>query len=97
MEEKLDLLIGLMRVAYREPLQAEQARILADPVTRAILRAAAKDWIDAGELKAKGAKQGKASKPTAERRIAELVADGHLRRAGAGSHVRYRSSGLVDP
>jgi Fic family protein len=97
LEAKLDLLIALLRVAHREPLEQRRAEVLSDPAARAILRAAARGWIDAGTLKSTAAKSGEVSKPTAERRIAELVADGVLRRAGAGPHVRYRSSGLFDP
>lgn len=97
LEAKLDLLIALLRVAHRGPIEERRAEVLSDPPTRAILQAAARGWIDAGALKAKAVKSGKVSKPTAERRIAELVADGVLRREGAGPHVRYRSSGLIDP
>jgi hypothetical protein len=97
LEAKLDLLIGLLRVAYREPLEKRRTEVLSDPAARAILQAAARGWVDAGTLKSMAAKGGKVSRPTAERRIAELVADGVLRRAGAGPHVRYRSSGLIDP
>jgi hypothetical protein len=97
LEDKLDLLIALLRVAHGAPLEERRAEVLSDPVSEAIMRAAARDWVDAGTLKTKAAKSGNASKPTAERRIAELVADGVLRRAGSGSHVRYRSSGLIDP
>lgn len=94
-EDKLDLLIGLMRVAYREPLRAERDRILSDPVSKAILFATEGDWVDAGELKRIAAAKCKVSKPTAERRIAELLADGTLLRVGSGPRVRYRSSGLI--
>jgi hypothetical protein len=97
LEAKLDLLIGLLRLAYREPLEQRRTDILSDPASKAILQLAARDWVDAGELKSVAAKRAKVSKPTVERRIAELVGDGVLRRAGAGAHVSYRSSGLIDP
>jgi hypothetical protein len=97
LEAKLDLLIALLRVAYRGPLAERRSEVLSDPTADAILRAAARGWIDAGALKLAATKGGRVSRPTAERRIAELVADGVLRRAGAGSNVRYRSSGLIDP
>lgn len=95
-EAKLDLLIGLLRLAYREPLEQRRTEVLSDPASRAILQGAARDWVDAGALKLTVAKGAKVSKPTVERRIAELVSDGVLRREGAGAHVRYRSSGLID-
>jgi hypothetical protein len=95
--DKLDLLIGLLRVAHREPLEQMRQRLLADPVSKAVLQLAAKGWIEAGTLKSSAAKKGRASKPTAERRIAELVTLGVLLRRGAGSSVRYRSSGLIEP
>lgn len=95
LEDKLDLLIGLLRIAYREPLEEQREAILADEVSKAALLAA-KNWIEAGDLKRIAARKGKVSKPTAERRIAELVTAGVLRRAGGGGHVRYRATGLVD-
>jgi hypothetical protein len=97
LEAKLDLMIALLRVAHREPLAERRSEILSDPTADAILRATARGWVDAGALKLAATEGGRVSRPTAERRIAELVADGVLRRAGAGAHVRYRSSGLIDP
>jgi Fic family protein len=97
LEAKLDLLIGLLRLAYREPLEQRRSEVLSDAASRAILQSAARDWVDAGTLKSTVTNGAKVSKPTVERRIAELVADGVLRREGAGAHVRYRSSGLIDP
>ena len=96
-EAKLDLLIGLLCLAYREPLEQRRIEVLSDPASRAILQGAARDWADAGALKSTAGRGASVSKPTVERRITELVADGALRRQGAGAHVRYRSSGLIDP
>ncbi len=50
-ESKLDLLISLFRIAHDEPLKAERAAILAEPVSKAILVGSG-DWIEAGKLKA---------------------------------------------
>jgi DNA-binding transcriptional ArsR family regulator len=96
LEARLDLLISLLRIAYREPIEAEHQRVLSDPASKAILGAARRDWIDAGELKRRAGSGTQASKPTIERRIAELVDRGVLSRRGAGGHVQYRSTGLID-
>lgn len=93
-EAKLDLLISLLRIAYRDPIESERERVLSDRTCKAVLSAARRDWIDAGDLKRSTARNTKASKPTIERRIAELVQLGALERAGAGGHVSYRATAL---
>jgi hypothetical protein len=95
-EAKLDLLISLLRIAYRDPVVQERDRVMADKVSKAILVVSRRDWIEAGQLKRLAAASGKASKPTVERRIAELVDLGALDRSGAGAHVRYRATALFE-
>jgi len=94
-ENKLDLLISLLRIAYSDPLQTEREAILAEPVSKAVL-AASGDWIEAGKLKAEVVKKAKVSQPTVSRRLAELVERGLITRAGAGGKVSYRTSGLIE-
>jgi hypothetical protein len=96
LEEKLDLLISLIRIAHRQPIDAVREEIASDRVKAAVLRGARRGWVEAGELKKTAAARSKASKPTVERRIAELVSLGALRKAGAGGHVRYRTTALFD-
>jgi hypothetical protein len=96
LEAKLDLLIALLRIAYREPLAAEREAILSDPVNEALLATLAKGPLDAGELKSRAAARARASKPTIERRIADLALRGALKRSGSGAQVSYRSTGLFD-
>lgn len=95
LEEKLDLLIGLFRIAYRAPIEAERHAIMGEPVSKAILELSG-EWIEAGKLKAAVTKETKVSVPTVSRRLAELSARGILSRAGGGPSVRYRSTGLLD-
>jgi hypothetical protein len=95
LEEKLDLLIGLFRIAHHEPIEAERQAILGEPVSKAILDLSG-DWIEAGKLKTAVAKKAKVSVPTVSRRLAELAARGILSRAGGGPNVRYRSTGLLN-
>jgi Fic family protein len=96
LEAKLDLLIALLRIAYREPIDQERERVMADKVSSAVLAASRREWIEAGELKRLAVAKGKTSKPTVERRIAELVDLGALDRSGAGAHVRYRATTLFE-
>jgi DNA-binding transcriptional ArsR family regulator len=95
-ENKLDLLISLLRIAHDEPLKAEREAILSEPVSKAILAASA-DWIEAGKLKAAVIKKTKVSTPTVSRRLAELVERGLITRRGSGGKVSYRTTGLIDP
>lgn len=95
LEDKLDLLISLQRIAHAPALDAERGAVLADPVSKAVLSGSA-DWINAGPLQKAVAKKAKTSVPTVKRRIAELVERGLLKRAGSGSHIQYRTTGLIE-
>jgi DNA-binding transcriptional ArsR family regulator len=95
LEEKLDLLIGLFRIAHNGPIDAERQAVRGEPVSNAILELSG-DWIEAGKLKTAVAMKTKVSIPTVSRRLAELSAKGILSRAGRGPSVRYRSTGLLD-
>jgi len=94
-EQKLDLLVSLLRIAYREPLKAERDAILAEPVSKVIL-AESTDWIEAGKLKTAVGKKSNVSIPTVSRRLAELVERGLITREGTGGKVRYRTTGLIE-
>jgi DNA-binding transcriptional ArsR family regulator len=95
-ENKLDLLISLLRIAHDEPLKAEREAVLSEPVSKAIL-AESDDWIEAGRLKATVKKKAKVSLPTVERRLAGLFERGLITRKGSGGKVSYRTTGLIDP
>jgi hypothetical protein len=93
-EQKLDLLISLLRIAHSGPIEVAREQLRADETSWAILEAARGGWIDAGILKKKVTSVSGTSNPTIVRRIAELVEIGALERAGAGGHVRYRTTSL---
>jgi hypothetical protein len=95
LEEKLDLLISLQRIAHAPALDAERKAVLANPVSKAVLSESA-DWINAGPLQKAVAKNAKTSVPTVKRRIAELVERGLLKRSGSGGRVQYRTTGLIE-
>jgi len=95
-EQKLDLLISLLRIAHRGPIEIVREQLRADKTSWAVLEEARRDWIEAGALKKKVSSLSGASNPTIVRRIAELVEIGALERAGAGGHVRYRTTALFD-
>jgi DNA-binding transcriptional ArsR family regulator len=94
-EQKLDLLISLLRIAHGAPLKEERDAIVNEPVSKAILGASG-DWIEAGKLKAEVMKKAKVSQPTVSRRLAELVERGLITRAGSGGKVSYRTTGLIE-
>jgi hypothetical protein len=93
-EDRLDSLISLLRIAFKDEIDRERASIAADPVSKAVLDAAS-DWVQAGKLKSQVVRVTHQSEPTVKRRISELVAAGALRREGRGGRVAYRSSGLL--
>lgn len=95
-EDKLDLLISIQKIAHRSALENEQEKVSADPVSKVLL-SQAENWIDAGPLQKAVAKATKASIPTVKRRIAQLVDSGLMKREGAGPSVRYCSTHLIEP
>jgi predicted HTH transcriptional regulator len=95
-EAKLDILIAIQRAGHAEALDQLTDSLRRDPVARSAL-AASKTWTGAGELKKQVRAEARVSKPTIERRVADLVSRGILLRRGAGPNVEYRSSGLIEP
>lgn len=94
-EQKLDTVIALLRIGFRDALDREREIVKGDPVSEAIL-ANAQEWVTAGELKSRVSQQTHQSEPTVKRRVAELVSSGALGRLGRGGRVTYRSTGLLD-
>jgi Fic family protein len=96
LEDKLDMLISLLRIAHAEPLDSEREAVLSDPVSRAAL-AASEEPVEAGVLKKKVIAVTKSSTATVSRRLAELVEKGLLKRRGSGGQVSYQTTGLFEP
>jgi Fic family protein len=94
-EEKLDRLIALLRLAYRVDIEAARKSVFADPVNAAILELTAEESRSAGALKAEVQRLTRQSDRTVTRRIADLVSQGFLLQLGSGPRVTYRSSGLI--
>jgi DNA-binding HxlR family transcriptional regulator len=93
--EKLDTIIGLINLAFAEPIQRARATVLADPVTAAIIEALGAGPPDAGAVQAAVKAATGQSERTIVRRLSDLVAQGMVVRAGAGAKVQYRLSGLL--
>lgn len=93
-DERLDRLIGLFEMAYREPIAAARAAVRSDRVVAAILDAA-EDWVQVGVLKASVAKAEGVSEKTVQRRIADLLEQRLLKADGAAGTRRVKVTGLV--
>lgn len=93
--ERLDKIIFLLSLAFRNEIEQARQAVLDDPVSSAVLDATAGDWIGAGELKRQVAGATKQSERTVARRISQLAAQGWLSSAGAGPTIRYRATGLA--
>lgn len=91
--QRLDRIIFLLGLAFREQLDAARRRVLSDPVAAALVETAADDWIAAGDLKRRVAVTTKQSERTVSRRLSQLVVEGWIEAVGAGANVRYRSGG----
>jgi hypothetical protein len=93
--ERLDKIIFLLSLAFRNEIQQARQAVLEDPVSAAVLDAAAGDWIGAGELKRQVASTTKQSERTVARRLSQLAEQGWLASSGAGPAIRYRATGLA--
>ncbi|HXE98735.1 MAG TPA: hypothetical protein VN458_00145 [Solirubrobacterales bacterium] len=94
-ERHLATTVALMRIAYLSEIDRAEREIVAEPVAAALLRFS-QDWISAGELKKRVAKETGISEATIKRRAAELASRGALERRGAGPRVGYRATELFE-
>jgi prophage DNA circulation protein len=92
--DRLDRIIFLLNLAFRDQIDSARRAVLADPVAAAILEMTAEDWVTAGDLKRRAAATSSQSERTVSRRITQLVAQGWLSANGAGSNVRYKAAGV---
>jgi hypothetical protein len=92
--QRLDTIIAILQLAYRESIERSREQILADRVNAVILEMSV-DWLPAGELtKAVSQKTGQ-SQRTVTRRLTGLVGMRALDRRGAGSSTAYKTTGLI--
>jgi len=92
--KRLDKILSILQLAYRDEIERAQATIRSDKVNAAILDGA-KNWTPAGKLtKAVKAKTNQSS-ATINRRIADLLGVGVLEKQGGGPTTEYRSTGLI--
>lgn len=93
--QRLDKIIFLLSLAFRNEIEQARQAVLEDPVSAAVLDVAAGDWIGAGELKRQVATATKQSERTVGRRLSQLAEQGWLASSGAGPTIRYRATGLA--
>lgn len=92
---KLDTIIAIMQLAFKDRIDVARRDILSDAVSACILEKTAGDWIDAGSLRAQVAEETKQSERTVGRRIAALIGQRALDQSGSGPKIRYRATGLI--
>jgi hypothetical protein len=91
---RLDTVIAILRLAFRDAFDKARQEMLADPVAAALLGAAT-EWVDAGTLQERASTTTKQSKRTVQRRIAGLLSEGFLEQTGSGPSIRYRNTKLI--
>ncbi len=91
---RLDTIIAILRLAYRDNIDAARSTIRSDAVSAAILDNTT-TWTRSAQLTSAVRSKTKQSYPTVNRRINDLLAAGALERKGAGSATEYRSRGLI--
>ena len=92
---RLDLLIGVVSLAFDDAIRAARERARQDPVVASILDRATDGWIASGDLRAAVSQECGVAERTVNRRMAELVAKRVLLQRGAAQSTAYRSSGLL--
>jgi hypothetical protein len=91
---KLDLLITINKIAFRDAIERVGATIREDKVNLAILNAT-KRWASPAQIHALVVRKNEASKRTVARRTEELLALGALEKQGGGPTTEYRSTGVI--
>ncbi len=92
---KLDTIISILQLAFKEQIDAARAEIAADPVAAAILEFVGTDGLEAGELHTRVTNATKQSKRSIQRRLALLLAQGAIAQSRSGSRITYRSTNLM--
>lgn len=92
---KLSQLIILTKLSNSKVIENTKKEIREDKVSRTILDLA-DGSLSSSQLKEKVMAQTKVSKPTVERRIAELVEKGALTFVRKGKEICYENSGLYN-
>jgi DNA-binding transcriptional ArsR family regulator len=93
--DKLDTIIGLLNLAFAEPIQRARDAVMRDPVKAAVIDAIGSGPMDAGALQSAVRTATGQSDRTVSRRLAELLAQGMVMRSGTGPKGQYRLSGLM--
>jgi hypothetical protein len=93
--ERLDLLIATVRLAWREQLEAERARIREDKLDAALLDATASGWVRSGDLQRKVVKSQNVTERAVRKHLAGLLEQGLLRAQGDGKLREYWATGAV--
>lgn len=93
--ERLDRIISILQLAFREPIEEARNRIREDSLSKALLDAAADEWIPGGELVRSVVASSSGSARSVSRRLSALVSLGAIDKQGGGAQTRYRSSGLI--
>ncbi len=93
--KRLDHLIAILQLAFQDQIESARQKILADPISSAIIEKASGDWIDAGQLKSAVAAEFRQSERTVSRRIASLISQHVLEQQGLGPKTKYKATGLI--
>lgn len=94
MLEKMDLLLGVVQLAYAEEIKAARADLRSDAVVAAILDTC-EDWTPAGTVINEAVRVSGSAKRTVQRRVSDLIARRALAQRGAAASSAYRSTGLL--
>ena len=92
---RLDKLIAILQLAFREPIERAREALREDPINEAILTRAADEWVPVGALIDRVKQDTEGSTRSVQRRLSELTSIGALERQRSGSAVSYRSAGLL--
>lgn len=92
---RLDSIIGILNLAFADPIERARNKILADQVMAAILEELGTETYTAADILGKVVAATKQSERTVQQRIATLVSQRIVERIGSGSKISYHSTGLI--
>lgn len=92
--QRLDLLVGIIQLAYAPQIAEARASFRSDAVTSGILDGA-EDWVSSSTLQDQVAASAATSTRTVRRRINELVSMRALLTRGSSRSTEYRSANLI--
>lgn len=95
MIERLDLMVGVLQLAFDNEIAMAREELRSDPINVSILDACMDEFIASGDLQRIVSAKHKIAERTVRTRLTQLEARRVVRKRGSGRNTEYRATGLV--